>query len=56
MSREADEKLVAEIKGKGVQIETVERKPFIDATRSVYDKWAAGASGDFVKRVVQQGQ
>lgn len=56
MSKEADEKLVAEIKGKGVQIDTVERKPFVDATRSVYDKWSAGATGDFVKRVVQQAQ
>jgi len=56
MSKEADEKLVAEIRGKGVQIDTVDRKPFVDATRSVYDKWSAGPSGDFVKRVVQQAQ
>ena len=56
MSKEADEKLMAELKGKGVQIDAVERKPFVDATRSVYDKWSAGATGDFVKRVVQQAQ
>jgi tripartite ATP-independent transporter DctP family solute receptor len=54
LSRESDEKLVAELKGKGVQIDTVERKAFIDATKPVYDKWSAGPSGDFVKRVVQQ--
>jgi tripartite ATP-independent transporter DctP family solute receptor len=56
LSKEADEKLVAELKGKGVQIDTVERKAFVDATRPVYDKWTAGASGDFFKRVVQQVQ
>jgi tripartite ATP-independent transporter DctP family solute receptor len=56
LSKEADDKLVSELKSKGVQIDTVERKPFVDATRSVYDKWSAGATGDFVKRVIQQAQ
>jgi tripartite ATP-independent transporter DctP family solute receptor len=54
LSKEADDKLVAEIKGKGVQVDTVDRKAFIEATKPVYDKWSAGPSGDFVKRVVQQ--
>jgi len=54
MSKEADEKLVGELKGKGVQIDTVDRKAFVDATRPVYDKWAASPSGDFFKRVIQQ--
>lgn len=56
LSKEADEKLTGELKSKGVQIETVDRKAFVEATRSVYDKWSAGASGDFVKRVIQQAQ
>ncbi|MDM0076172.1 TRAP transporter substrate-binding protein [Variovorax sp. J2P1-59] len=56
LSKEADEKLVAELKGKGIQIDTVDRKAFADATKSVYTKWAAGPAGDFVKRVVQQAQ
>ncbi|MDZ5461504.1 TRAP transporter substrate-binding protein [Azohydromonas lata] len=56
LSREADDKLVAELKGKGVQVDTVDRKAFIDATKPVYDKWSAGATGEFVKRVVQQAQ
>ncbi|WP_028998060.1 TRAP transporter substrate-binding protein [Azohydromonas australica] len=56
LSKEADEKLVAEIKGKGVQVDSVDRKAFIDATKPVYDKWSAGPNGDFVKRVVQQAQ
>jgi tripartite ATP-independent transporter DctP family solute receptor len=54
LSKEADDKLVAEIKGKGVQVDTVDRKAFIEATKPVYEKWSAGPSGDFVKRVVQQ--
>ncbi|MDM0106889.1 TRAP transporter substrate-binding protein [Variovorax sp. J22R24] len=56
LSKEADEKLVAELKGKGIQIDTVDRKAFAEATKSVYTKWAAGPAGDFVKRVVQQAQ
>ena len=56
LSKEADEKLAVELKGKGVQIDTVDRKAFVDATKSVYAKWEAGPSGDFVKRVIQQAQ
>jgi tripartite ATP-independent transporter DctP family solute receptor len=56
LSKEADDKLAAELKGKGIQVETVDRKAFVDATRSVYTKWSAGPSGDFVKRVMQQVQ
>jgi TRAP-type transport system periplasmic protein len=53
LSKEADDKLVAEIKAKGVQIDTVDRAPFVQATRTVYDKWSSGPVGDFVKQVVQ---
>jgi tripartite ATP-independent transporter DctP family solute receptor len=53
LSKEADEKLVAEIKAKGVQIDTVDTAPFVQATRSVYEKWSTGPTGEFVKRVVQ---
>jgi TRAP-type C4-dicarboxylate transport system substrate-binding protein len=56
LSKEADEKLAADLKAKGVQINTVDRKAFIDATKPVYAKWSAGPSGDFVKRVMQQAQ
>jgi tripartite ATP-independent transporter DctP family solute receptor len=56
LSKEADEKLVGELKSKGVQIETVDRKAFVDATKPVYTKWASSPAGDFVKRVVQQSQ
>ncbi|OUM01062.1 TRAP transporter substrate-binding protein [Variovorax sp. JS1663] len=56
LSKEADEKLLAELKAKGVQVETVQRGPFVEATRSVYNKWSSGATGDFVKRVMQHAQ
>lgn len=56
LSKEADEKLVAELKAKGVQIETVDRKAFVDATRPVYAKWTSGPLGEFVQRVTQQSQ
>jgi TRAP-type transport system periplasmic protein len=56
LSKEADEKLVAELKAKGVQIDTVDRKAFVDATKPVYAKWTSGPVGDFVKQVVQQAQ
>ncbi|CAN7624772.1 TRAP transporter substrate-binding protein [Variovorax sp. LjRoot84] len=56
LSKEADEKLTTELKAKGVQIDTVDRKAFVEATKSVYTKWAASPAGDFVKRVVQQAQ
>lgn len=56
LSRDADEKLAAELRAKGIQIETVERQAFVAATRPVYDKWSAGATGDFVKRVVEQAK
>jgi TRAP-type C4-dicarboxylate transport system substrate-binding protein len=54
LSKEADEKLVAELKTKGVQIETVDRKAFVDATKAVYTKWSTGPIGEFVQRVTQQ--
>src|SRR6187455_1209913 len=54
LSKEADEKLVTELKGKGVQIETVDRKAFVDATKPVYTKWSNGPIGEFVQRVTAQ--
>ena len=54
LSKEADEKLVAELKAKGVQIETIDRKVFVDATKQVYTKWSSGPIGEFVQRVSQQ--
>jgi TRAP-type transport system periplasmic protein len=53
LSREADEKLVAELKAKGVRIDAIDTRPFATATQAVTTKWVAGPTGDYVKRVVQ---
>ena len=53
LNKEIDDKLVAELKGKGVQIDTVDRKAFMDESAAVYTKWTSGPIGDFVKRVQQ---
>ena len=56
LSKEADEKLVTDLKAKGVQIDTVDRKVFVEATKPVYAKWSTGPISDFVKQVVEQAQ
>jgi tripartite ATP-independent transporter DctP family solute receptor len=53
LSAEADEKLVGDIKAKGVRIEKVDTEPFRKATESVTAKWTSGPIGDYVKRVVE---
>ncbi len=53
LNKEVDDKLVAELKAKGIQIDTVERSSFVDASKSVYTKWASSPIGDFVGRVQQ---
>lgn len=53
LNKEADEALVAELKTKGVQIDTVDRKAFVEGSKSVYAKWSASPTGEFVNRVVQ---
>ena len=53
LSKEADDKLLVELKGKGVQVDTVDRAQFVAATKPVYDKWLTGPVGDFAKRVVE---
>jgi TRAP-type C4-dicarboxylate transport system substrate-binding protein len=53
LNKEVDDKLVADLKSKGAQIDTIDRKAFVDASASVYTKWTSGPIGDFVTRVVQ---
>jgi len=53
LNKEVDDKLVADLKAKGVQIDSIDRKAFVDACASVYAKWTTGPIGDFVSRVVQ---
>ena len=53
LSKEADDKLLVELKAKGVQVDSVDRAQFVAATKPVYDKWTTGPIGDFAKRVVE---
>jgi TRAP-type transport system periplasmic protein len=51
LSQEADDKLLADLKAKGVQVTTVDKSAFAKASASVTDKWVAGPIGPFVKKV-----
>jgi TRAP-type transport system periplasmic protein len=52
LSQESDEKLVADLKAKGVRVDTVDKAAFEKGTASVDDKWAAGPIGPYVKKVI----
>ncbi|WP_034300052.1 TRAP transporter substrate-binding protein [Herbaspirillum sp. RV1423] len=53
LAKEEEEKLLVELKNKGVSINKVQLKPFVDATSGVTEKWFASPIGDFTKRVVK---
>lgn len=53
LNKEADDKLVAELKAKGVQVDNVDRQAFMEASKPVYTKWLSSPIGDFVGRVQQ---
>jgi TRAP-type C4-dicarboxylate transport system substrate-binding protein len=52
LAKAEEDKLLVELKTKGVRIDKVVLKPFIAATSGVNDKWFASPIGDFTKRVV----
>jgi TRAP-type transport system periplasmic protein len=52
LSKESDDKLLADLKAKGVQINTVDKAPFAKATANVDDKWLATPIGPFLKKVI----
>jgi tripartite ATP-independent transporter DctP family solute receptor len=52
LSQEADDKLLADLKSKGVQVTTPDKAGFEKATSNVDDKWAAGPIGPYVKKVI----
>ena len=56
LSQEADEKLLADLKSKGVQVTTPDKAAFAKATAEVLDKWLAGPIGPYVKKVVAASQ
>ncbi|MGC4393919.1 TRAP transporter substrate-binding protein [Hydrogenophaga sp. T2] len=52
MSKESDDKLVADLKAKGVQIDNPDKASFQKATAAVVTKWEGSPIGAFVKQVV----
>ncbi len=56
LSAEADEKLLADLKSKGVQVTTPDKAAFAKATADVTAKWESGPIGPYVKKVVAAGQ
>ena len=52
MSQESEDKLLAELKAKGVQVTTVDKAAFEKATSTVDDKWLATPIGPYVKKVI----
>lgn len=52
MSVEVDEKLLAELKSKGVQVSTVDKAGFVKATEAIDDKWLATPIGPYLKKVI----
>jgi tripartite ATP-independent transporter DctP family solute receptor len=52
LSQESDEKLVGELKAKGVRVDTVDKAAFEKATSAVDDKWTAAPIGPYVKKVI----
>jgi TRAP-type transport system periplasmic protein len=52
LSQESDDKLLAELKAKGVQVTAVDKAAFEKATAPVDDKWLATPIGPYVKKVI----
>lgn len=52
LSQESDDKSLAELKAKGVQVTTVDKAAFEKSTASVDDKWMATPIGPYVKKVL----
>lgn len=52
LSQEADDKLLADLKAKGVQVTTPDKAAFEKATAEVDEKWATGPIGPYVKKVI----
>jgi len=52
LSQDADDKLLADLKAKGVQVTTVDTTSFAKATSSVYDKWLATPISPYLKKLI----
>lgn len=51
-----DQKLVGDLKAKGIEMNTVDLAPFNAATQSVTEAWLKGSQGAFVNKVVDAAQ
>lgn len=52
LSQEADDKLIADLKSKGVRIDVADKAAFEKGTANVDDKWMASPIGGYVKKVI----
>ena len=52
LSQESDDKLIADLKAKGVRVDAVDKAAFEKGTAAVDDKWMAGPIGPYVKKVI----
>ncbi|RZS57086.1 TRAP transporter substrate-binding protein [Sphaerotilus mobilis] len=52
LSQESDDKLIADLKAKGIRVDTVDKAAFEKGTGAVDDKWMASPIGPFVKKVI----
>ena len=52
LAQEADDKLLADLKAKGVQVSTIDKAAFAKATTKVEEKWLAGPIGPYVRKVI----
>ncbi len=52
LSQEADDKLLADLKSKGVQVTTVDKAAFAKAMQPVIDKWLASPIAPYLKKVL----
>jgi TRAP-type transport system periplasmic protein len=52
LSQESDDKLIADLKSKGIRVDVVDKAAFEKGTSTVDDKWMAGPIGPYVKKVI----
>ena len=52
LSQEADDKLLDDLKAKGVQVTTVDKAAFAKATAAVDAKWLTTPIGPYLKKVI----
>ncbi|CAB5699611.1 Extracytoplasmic solute receptor protein yiaO [Delftia tsuruhatensis] len=53
LSRDAEDRLLQDIKAKGVEVHAIDARAFAQATAKVQDKWLAGPSGAYLAKVVK---